>query len=82
MFSTHPQKNFNFSVTFILSSANALNLDQSKILSSGNELIDCKIRLNRKHCGKGELADLEPFHLFPMLPKALFFNVLKRVYME
>ena len=34
MFSTLPQTNFNFSVTFILS-ANAFNLDQSEILSFG-----------------------------------------------
>ena len=31
MFSTLPKINFNFSVTFILLSANAFNLDQSKI---------------------------------------------------
>ena len=31
--------NFNFSVTFILSSGNPLNLDQSKILSFGKELM-------------------------------------------
>ena len=30
---------FNFSVKFILSSANAFNLDQRKILSFGGELI-------------------------------------------
>ena len=30
--------NFNFSVTFILSSANAFNLDLTKILSFGKEL--------------------------------------------
>ena len=38
MFSTLPKLNFNCTVTFILSSANAFNLDQSKILSFGNEL--------------------------------------------
>ena len=38
IFSTLPQTNFNFSVTFILSSANAFNLDQSKILLFGTEL--------------------------------------------
>ena len=37
-FSTLPKLNFNFSFTFILSSANALNLDQSVILSFGKEL--------------------------------------------
>ena len=40
MFSTLPKTNFNFSVAFILSSAGALNLDQSKILSFGRELKD------------------------------------------
>ena len=35
MFSTLPKPNFNCSFTFILSSAHALNLEQSKILSFG-----------------------------------------------
>ena len=39
MFSTLPIPNFNFSVTYILLSANALNLDQSKILLFGKEFI-------------------------------------------
>ena len=38
MFSTLSKRNFSFSVTFILSSANAFNLDQSEILSFGKEL--------------------------------------------
>ena len=38
MFSTLPTTNFNCSVSFILSSANVLNWDQSKILSFGKEL--------------------------------------------
>ena len=38
MFSTCPKTNFNFSVTFILSSTNAFNLDQSKNLLFGKEL--------------------------------------------
>ena len=38
MFSTLPKIIFNFSVTFILLSANAFNLDQSKILSFGKVL--------------------------------------------
>ena len=38
MLSTLPKANFKFSVTFILSSANYFNLDQSKILSFGREL--------------------------------------------
>ena len=36
MFSTHPEKNFCFKVALILSSANAFNLDKSKILSCCN----------------------------------------------
>ena len=39
MFSTLHKTNFSFKVIFILLSANALNLDQSKILSSGNGLM-------------------------------------------
>ena len=32
---------------------------------------------------KGEIAQFEQFHLFPLcFPKAFFFNVLKWVYME
>ena len=38
MFSISPKTNVNFSATFIMSSANALNLDRSKNLSSGKEL--------------------------------------------
>ena len=34
-----PKQNFNFSVPLLLSSANALNLDQAKNLSFGKELI-------------------------------------------
>ena len=40
MFSTLSKRNFYFSVTFILSSANPSNFDQSKILSFGKELTD------------------------------------------
>ena len=40
MFSTNPRTNSNFSFTFILSSANPLNLDQSKTLSFDKELRD------------------------------------------
>ena len=45
MFSTLSKTNFNFSVTFILLSANAFNLDQSKILLFGivNPLLNNKI---------------------------------------
>ena len=38
MFSTLPKTKFYFTVTFILLSANAFNLDQSKNLSFGKEL--------------------------------------------
>ena len=38
MFSTLYKANFKSSVTFILSSANTINLDKPKILSFGNEL--------------------------------------------
>ena len=38
MFSILPKPNFTFSFTFILSSAYAFNLDQSKILLFGKEL--------------------------------------------
>ena len=38
MFSTLPKTNFNFSVTFIVLSANTFNLDQSKILLFGKGL--------------------------------------------
>ena len=38
MFSYHPKKNFCFLITFMLLSANALNLEKSKILSCGKEL--------------------------------------------
>ena len=38
MFSTLPKPNFYFSVTFILLSANAFNLDQSKNLLFGNKV--------------------------------------------
>ena len=36
-FSFFPKRNFNFCVTFLLSSATAFNLDQCKILSLGKE---------------------------------------------
>ena len=52
MFSTLPRTNFNFSITLILLSANAFDLDQSKILSFGNGLKDISRSLangNIKH---------------------------------
>ena len=45
MFSTHPETRFNFSIAFILSSANAFSLVQSKILSFGKE-----VKWRRKLC--------------------------------
>ena len=40
MFSTLPITDYNFSVASILSSGNALSLDQSEMLSFGKELMD------------------------------------------
>ena len=45
MFFTYPKKNFCFYITFILSSANTFNLDQSKDLSFGKELMTIKLIL-------------------------------------
>ena len=53
MFCTHPKTNFNFSVAFNLASADALNLDQSKILSFDKELIQ-RTRVAEQHTSKGE----------------------------
>ena len=52
MFSTLPKVNFNFSAKCNLSSANAFNLDQSKMF--GEELSDefAKKKIKKKHCGK------------------------------
>ena len=48
VFKIYPSKNkFEFWVTFILSSANALNLGQTKILSFGKELIGSTLALAR-----------------------------------
>ena len=46
MFSTLPNLNFSFLVTFILSSAYAFNLDKSKILSFGMELNGTEVFIN------------------------------------
>ena len=63
MFSTLPKTNFNFSVAFNLSSANAFNLDQSKILLCGKEL-----RENRSREGVTERSDCNMQSLpFPIL---------------
>ena len=46
MFSTLPKTNFDFLFKFILSSANAFNLDQSKILSFGKQLTISNLNLS------------------------------------
>ena len=46
MFSTLHKTNFKLSITFILSFANAFNLDQSKILLSGNGLKISVLRIS------------------------------------
>ena len=57
MFSTLPDTNFDFSVTFTFSSANAFSLDQSIILTFGKELMHflvtkklCKALRDSKNC--------------------------------
>ena len=57
MFSTLHKTNFKFSVTFILSSANAFNLDKPKMLSYGNELIWRSFQSFRKYI-------FSPFYTF------------------
>ena len=68
------QNKFQFLVFFILSSANAFNVDQTKILlfNKGLTLSQTSpgfyvsaIQVFRKHCGKGEIACNEQFLLFP-----------------
>ena len=62
MFSTLTITNFNFSVSFILSTANAFNLDQSKILSFGKEL---------------NMNQMTGFALFQLyISRAVFFKVI------
>ena len=65
MFSTLPKPNFNYSLTFILLSVNAFDLDHSKFLSYGKELSlyhaiptfnDPKEEGFGKYHGKGENA--------------------------
>ena len=48
MFSILPKTDFNFSVTFILLSANAFNLNQSEILSFGKEINSLQITVKCK----------------------------------
>ena len=55
MFSPRHKSNFKFSVTFILSSANAFDLDKPKILSFDKEL---KEKKKKKHGFYGKLIFL------------------------
>ena len=73
MFSTLPITNFNFSVTFILSSANALNFDKSKILLFGNKLkntikltflVGC-IRVKHHFNSEGHIMAVGDAYMFP-----------------
>ena len=61
IFSTRPNTDFNFSVTFILWSANAFNLDQFKKLLFGKGLRS----LLKTLWGKGQNAGNHHFPLFP-----------------
>ena len=76
MFSTLPNRNFNFWVTFILSSANAFNLDQLKNLSFGIGLtlyqaINFYTGPNWKHLQTAN-------QYFPLFPH----NIFKRSYFQ
>ena len=71
-----------------MSSANGLNLDQSKILSSGNGLNAGKIKIFvfervKNIVGKGKNSGYQHFLLFPQLFQrpslSGLLNVLKRV---
>ena len=86
LFSILPKSKFNFSFKFILSSANAFSLNQSKILSFGKELTlyqtiltfkDPKRRAFENIVGKGENAGYQHFLFFPqclfsVCPKSKF----------
>ena len=63
MFATIPKTDFNFLVIFILSSASALNLYQSKIFSFGKGLWR-KEKSFENIVGKGENAGTQHFLLF------------------
>ena len=86
MFFTLP-KNSNFSNTFLLLSANPFNLDQSKIVLFGKDLIlnhtimtfdTPEERAFWKNWEKGENAGNHHFLLFPdvLYPKKVKINVL------
>ena len=66
MFFTLPKTTFNISVTFVLLSANAFNLDQSKILMFGKELMTLRKIAFENIIGKGENAGNQHFLLFPL----------------
>ena len=83
MFSTLPETNLKFSLSFILSSATAFNLDKPKIFSFGKGLnidemmISVFDRVENTE-GKGENADYQHFLLFPQcFPKTSSFGLLK-----
>ena len=69
MFSTLPKLIFNFELTFILSSANAFNLDESIILSFGKELF--RVFMCQKVCGEKMLLSLSI--------QSQYFTVLRRL---
>ena len=64
MFSTLPNTNFNFLVTFILSSAKALNLDQSKTLLFGKELNNLILDLSKLQAFADVNSDIIRMALF------------------
>ena len=64
MFSFLPKTNLNFSVRFILSSVNAVNLDQSKILPFGKELMHFRESSGTNEFRKCSLSDLSLFGYF------------------
>ena len=65
MFSTIPKTSFDILFKSFLSSANAFNLDLSKILSFGKGLICLQYKSFENIVGKGEIAHNEQFLLFP-----------------
>ena len=75
MFSTFRKTNFKFSVTFILSPANALNLDKSRSLLLGNELkVNQSLRVEKMLAGGGaEKEKMQVFSIFFFFP-AMFSN--------
>ena len=61
MFSTLPNLNFNISLTFILSSANAFNLDQSKILSFGKGINDLYVYKSYKFINSISILHIDQY---------------------